>query len=394
VSLDLATPLSLYLHIPFCRSRCTYCDFNAYAGLDELISRYALALAEEVRLTVLARPVHTLYFGGGTPSLTPLDDLAPILAVCRESFDVMPDAEITLEANPGTVSPAYLVGLRRLGINRLSLGVQSVHQSELNLFDRVHTFAEAAEAVRWARAAGLDNLNLDLIYGVPGQTMAMWQQSLEETLALEPDHLSAYALSLEFGTPMQAWVQRGLLPAPDSGLAADMYEWASERLEASGFVQYEISNWARGSVEAHASRHNLQYWRNLPYLGFGAGAHGYADGWRYSVVRSPRAYIERIETGGDEPRHASALSSPAVAERHEIDRETEMGETMMMGMRLTGEGVRDCAFRARFGLGLADRYGRELRRLESLKLIEWDSAGARLTRGGRLLANRVFREFV
>jgi oxygen-independent coproporphyrinogen-3 oxidase len=459
-------PLSLYLHIPFCRSRCTYCDFNAYAGMDELISRYAQALAAEVRLTPhpargagtpppapsgtpgswkRAEPastgraggegepgeggeaVHTVFFGGGTPSLTPLTDMGLIMTAIRESFTLTPDVEITLEANPGTVTQAYLEGLRALGVNRLSLGVQSAHASELNLFDRVHTFDEAVEAVRMARAAGFEDLNLDLIYGIPGQTMGMWQQTFERTVALAPEHLSAYALSLEFGTPMQAWVQRGLLPAPDSDLAADMYEWASDRLVALGFCQYEISNWAalRGEKsEVRACRHNLQYWRNLPYLGLGAGAHGYAAGWRYSIVRSPRGYVERIEAavgrdgpvGRDVPveglygvgREVPSRSqrsrdlrperlyafSPALAEKHAVTRDDEMGETMMLGMRLTREGVRDSTFRERFGTGLAERYEKELGELRDLGLIEWDEAGARLTRRGRLLGNRVFRAFV
>lgn len=435
--------LSIYLHIPFCQIRCAYCDFNTYAGLDNLIPAYVRALVKEIRLVGKAQGlkaqgprtqdpsswalslgpwgdgagvgVHTLFFGGGTPSLLPLSELALIFDTLRDSFALTPDCEITLEANPGTVDQAYLEGLRALGVNRLSFGVQSSHPGELKLLDRLHTFDEVVLAVQWARAAGFDNLNLDLIFGIPHQTLAMWQETLARALALQPDHLSCYALSLEHGTPLRSWVYRGLLPMPDSDLAAEMYEWASEELERHGFGQYEISNWAKDEgrstedgrrkteggrsssfVLRHPSsverkcRHNLQYWRNLPYLGLGAGAHGYAAGWRYSNVLAPAAYSARLEESGE----VQFPFSPAVAETIQVAEETAMGETMMMGMRLTCEGVRDECFQERFGISLREKYARELRELKELKLIEWDNEGARLTKSGRLLGNRVFREFV
>jgi oxygen-independent coproporphyrinogen-3 oxidase len=363
--------------------------------------------------------VHTIFFGGGTPSLLSLDLYTGIFTALRESFELTPDCEITLEANPGTVDLPCLEGLRVLGVNRLSFGVQSAHPSELQLLDRLHSFDDVVQAVRMARAAGFDRrsngVNLDLIFGIPHQTLPMWQETLTRVLALQPEHLSCYALSLEHGTPMRSWVYRGLLPMPDPDLAAEMYEWASETLEALGFVQYEISNWARGeklevgnwkldgnssnlppqfrrpiSNLHYACRHNLQYWRNLPYLGFGAGAHGYAEGYRYSNVLAPAAYIERMERGGN----TEFPFSPALAQATPIARDEEMGETMMLGMRLTGEGVYAHHFRARYGIGLEEKYPKELRRLKALGLIEWDADGARLTKPGRLVGNRVFREFV
>ena len=413
-----------------------------------MIPNYVRALVREIRLVGKAQglkaqgprtqdlslwalgldPCSTLFLGGGTPSLLPLSQLALIFDALRDSFALTPDCEITLEANPGTVDQAYLEGLRALGVNRLSFGVQSAHPGELKLLDRLHTFDEVVLAVQWARAAGFDNLNLDLIFGIPHQTLAMWQDTLTRVLALQPDHLSCYALSLEHGTPLRSWVYRGLLPMPDSDLAAEMYEWASEELERHGFGQYEISNWAKNGEQTtddegrktddrgsssfvfrpsssvaesglHPSsfiphpfqcRHNLQYWRNLPYLGLGAGAHGYAANWRYSNVLAPAAYIARLEEGGE----VQFPFSPAVAETIQVTEETAMGETMMMGMRLTCEGVRDQDFQKRFGVGLAERYSKELRRLKELKLIEWDDDGARLMKSGRLLGNRVFREFV
>ena len=283
--------LSLYFHVPFCRIRCAYCDFNTYAGLEALIPAYTQALIHEVRQVGQAAPaqidpVHTVFFGGGTPSLLPLDCYAEIFAALRDSFALTPDCEITLEANPGTVDQAYLAGLRALGVNRLSLGVQSSHAWELKLLDRLHTFDDVIAVVRMARDAGFDahsfGLNLDLIFALPHQTMPAWQATVQRVLALEPDHLSLYALSLEQGTPLRSWVYRGLLPMPDADLAADMYLWAAETLSAHGYEQYEISNWARSNFILHPSSlipdfaclHNLQYWRNLPYLGFGAGAHG------------------------------------------------------------------------------------------------------------------------
>ena len=412
------TGLSLYLHIPFCQVRCAYCDFNTYAGLDGLMAPYAQALVREIALTGEAAQragadavVHTVFFGGGTPSLLPLEHYAALFAKLRRAFRLTGDCEITLEANPGTVSQAYLAGLRALGVNRLSFGVQSSDAAELKLLDRLHSFDDVIAAVQMARAVGFDaasnGLSLDLIFAVPHQTMAMWQASLERVLALQPEHLSLYALSLEHGTPLRAWVYRGLLPLPDPDLAADMYTWAGETLEAHGYEQYEISNWAKTKDEggwrtdefirppsafipSFACRHNLQYWRNQPYLGLGAGGHGCASGWRYSNVLAPAAYIERLSSG--QPREFPF--SPAVVQTTQVAPEDAMGETMMLGMRLVREGVRAADFRSRFGVGMGEKYGRPLRHLRQLGLIEWDDDGARLTRPGRLLGNRVFREFV
>jgi oxygen-independent coproporphyrinogen-3 oxidase len=278
--------------------------------------------------------------------------------------------------------------------------VQSSHAWELRLLDRQHSFDDVIAAVHLARAAGFApnassgsyGLNLDLIFALPHQTLAMWQSSVLRALALQPDHLSLYALSLEQGTPLRSWVTRGLLPTPDSDLAADMYLWASEALAAHGFVQYEISNWAR----SFACRHNLQYWRNRPYLGFGAGAHGCAAGWRYSNVLAPAAYIVRLESAEQRAANGgrSFPFSPATIQTVGLTPETAMDETMMLGLRLVREGVGEADFQARYGQSLDARYGRRLRRLASLGLVERDTLGVRLTNAGRLLGNRVFREFV
>lgn len=410
---------SLYLHIPFCVVRCAYCDFNTYADLGDLMPAYAQALVREIEVVGQGyqathgqrAPVHTIFFGGGTPSLLPLAHYETIFTTLHTAFALTPECEITLEANPGTVSRAYLVELRQLGVNRLSFGVQSSHPHELQLLDRLHLFGDAAQAVTWARAAGFENLNLDLMFALPHQTLALWQATVNRTLSLGPEHLSAYALSLEHGTPMRAWVYRGLLPMPDPNLAAEMYEWASETLEKNGFGQYEISNWAREEVSrfkmqdstqpgeltqslitvpTYACRHNLQYWRNQPYLGLGAGAHGCAAGWRYSNVLGPQAYIERLQ-----PAAPTAFPfSPALSEKISVTPEVAMGETLMLGLRLLREGVREADFSARFGVSLETRYRKTFRQLQARGLLEWDTAGVRLTQAGRLLGNQVFREFV
>jgi oxygen-independent coproporphyrinogen-3 oxidase len=366
---------------------------------------YAAALTREIRAvgaagrdaTGMRPPVHTIFLGGGTPSLLPLAEYAGIFAALRECFDLTAGCEITLEANPGTVDAAYLAGLRALGVNRLSFGVQSAHAAELKLLDRLHTFDDVIAAVGLARAVGFDatayGLNLDLIFGLPYQTLEGWHASVQRVLDLQPEHLSLYALSLENGTPLRAWVYKGLLPLPDPDLAADMYHYAFDKLAAAGYAQYEISNWARAdglTPEYFQCRHNLQYWRNWPYLGLGAGAHGCVNGWRYSNALAPAAYIKRMLEGEAQAYPFSA----ATIERNPQTRADAMNETMLLGLRLTQAGVREADFRARYGVGLRETFGRTLRHLRALSLLDWDDEGARLTHGGRLLGNRVFQEFV
>ena len=393
--------MALYVHVPFCRSRCAYCDFNTYVGLDELMPAYVTAVCREIEAAGERwgrLPVPTVYFGGGTPSLLPLDLLAQILRVSRLTFHVSYDAEITLEANPGTVTPAYLRGLRALGVNRLSLGAQSAHDDELDLLSRTHTWAQVVEAVEWAREASPLNLSLDLIFGLPAQTLAHWRETLEAALALAPEHLSLYCLSVEEGTPLEKHIASGALPMPDDDLAAEMYELAEEMLAEAGFFHYEISNWAKANLQspivrlsAHDEvsnpqsqmcRHNLIYWRNEGWLGVGAGAHSWLGGRRWANVRHPRDYITALESG-----------ETPVADVEEIDRRMEMGETMMLGLRLA-EGVDAARFQARFGRGLEQVFGAELVELRELGLLEWGGRVARLTARGRLLGNRVFARFV
>lgn len=392
----MEVPYSIYLHIPFCRHRCGYCDFNTYAGLEGMMADYATAMCREIELAGLSAgerlPVHTVFFGGGTPSLLPAAELGRIFTALEAAFHLQPGAEITLEANPGTLSLAYLQDLRRLGVTRLSLGMQSANPEELRLLERQHDYSDVVQAVIWARQAGFDNLNLDLIYGLPEQAVVTWQQTLELALNLSPEHISMYALTLEHGTPLGRWAERGLIPEPDPDAAADMYELASERLQAAEYVQYEVSNWARRrNGEVLSCRHNLQYWRNWPYLGLGAGAHGFAGGIRTANVLAPAAYVRRCLHGAAQP----FPRTPATVSVTEIDRAAEIGETMMMGLRLVEEGVPEERFRARFGQSLEEVFAGEIQELAKLGLLEWAEGGVlRLTQRGRLLGNQVFMRFI
>ncbi|PWB73642.1 MAG: coproporphyrinogen III oxidase [Anaerolineales bacterium] len=341
---------------------------------------------------------HTIFFGGGTPSLLSTPQFDSIFKSIRAAFTLTPGCEITIEANPGTVSYENLLELRKIGINRISYGVQSANAFELRMLERAHNFFDVIEAVTSARKAGFDNLNLDLIYGLPEQTLDSWQTTVTRILDLHPEHISAYALTLEHGTPFGRWASKGLLPLPDPDLAAEMYEWLGETLDANGYVQYEISNWARGNSEfgnqnsEFMCQHNLQYWRSLPYLAFGAGAHGYADGYRYSNVLRIKTYIERMN---NYPIPISQFPlSPATVNQHKQTLKDDMSEYMLNNLRLVQAGITEADFRSRFGSGLMEVYGKETEGLIRLGLLERDGGIIRLTQRGRLLGNQVFLRFV
>ena len=375
---------------------------------------------ETAKLFDYQTKVHTVFFGGGTPSLLSPAQFASIFKSLRASFPVTDDAEITIEANPGTVTYAALCQLHEIGINRISFGVQSANAFELKMLERTHSFFDVIDAVTSARKAGFKNLNLDLIYGLPEQTMETWQTTVQRILDLHPEHISAYALTLEHGTPFGRWASKGLLPLPDPDLAAEMYEWASETFEANGYGQYEISNWARINAEvrmrnaeisalnilraAFQCRHNLQYWRSLPYLAFGAGAHGYANGYRYSNVLRIKTYIERLVNSDARISNIEFPLSPATVNHHKQTLTDDISEFMMTGLRLTQEGVSAYEFERRFGKSLYDVYGKEIDELLKPRLIEQlDSplpegeglgVRVRLTPRGRLLGNQVFMRFI
>lgn len=381
--------LSLYLHIPFCRHRCAYCDFNTYTSLLDLRETYADALVAEMAQVAgtVRRPAHTVFFGGGTPSLMSPASLGRILDGVRANFQLAGDAEVTMEANPGTVDLDYLTAVHQAGINRLSFGVQSVIQSELALLEREHDFATVIEAVAMARQVGLDNFNLDLIYGVPGQTLASWEHSLRAVLDLDPTHLSLYCLTIEPGTPMQRWLLNGRIQPPDPDLAADQYELACTILAEHGYEHYEISNWAKPGLSCE---HNLTYWRNGEYLGLGAGAHGHAAGVRYQIVKQPRVYLRRLEENG-------ALEYPlstAVAASHPVSRAEAISDTMMTQLRLLNEGLDLGAFQAKFGQSLTEIYNGILDQMLEWELVAVQDGRLRLTQKGWFLSNQVFYRFM
>jgi len=407
-------PLSLYLHIPFCSLKCAYCDFNSYAGLEALVRPYDDALVAEMRLWREAldpRRVPTVFFGGGTPSLLPIEELERIMSALRESFELEPGAEVTLEANPGTVNGEYLSSLLSLGVNRLSLGVQSFHDDELLALDRIHSAAEAKDAYRWAREAGFGRVNLDLIYGLPDQPfdsayrpaqdrpMGRWQATLEQAIELAPEHLSLYALTVEEGTKLAYDVDHGRVPGPDADLQAEMYEWSQERLARAGYRQYEISNWCRPGEEC---RHNLVYWRNGDWLGLGAGAHSHLReqepgtgnrAYRFANVYSPKQYVQRLKAaagGADGNDLRSVIAAmPQVAFVEEQPPALTMADTLILGLRLN-EGVSADAFRERFGQEIDELYGGTLDEMCGFGLLERENGQVRLTDRGRLLANEVF----
>jgi len=384
--------IGLYVHIPFCTAKCGYCDFNSYAGHEHLIPSYAETLLKDARLwtaAVRGRPVESIFFGGGTPSLVPSDELAKILTGLRSIFNVAPDAEIALEANPGSLTVDYLRDLRALGFNRLSIGVQSFDDAELARLDRIHTGEQAQQAFAAARAAGFDNVNLDLIYGLPEQPLAAWQRNLEQALALAPEHLSLYALTVEDGTPLARDIARGRVPPPDPDAQADQYEWTEVRLAEAGYEHYEISNWA---LPGRRCRHNLIYWQNREYLGLGAGAHSFLSGARFSTVLLPGRYTELVDetvalhaAGGSEMRH--------VAGAEQITPELSMADTLILGLRLV-DGIDTCEFAARYGRTVDDVYGPVLDEFVGLGLLERPPERLRLTPRGRLLSNELFQRLL
>ncbi len=364
-----------------------------------MIPAYVEALVHEVNFVGNQLPItrppnnstaHTIFFGGGTPSLLSPEHFLSIFNAIRNNFMLTDNAEITTEANPGTVSYDNLLRLRKIGLNRISYGVQSTNPGELRMLERAHDFFDVIEAVASARRAGYENLNLDLIYGLPEQTLRTWQTTVRRILDLHPEHISAYALTLEHGTPFGRWAVRGLLPLPDPDLAAEMYEWLTEALEASGYLQYEISNWAKPGYEC---RHNLQYWRGLPYLALGAGAHGYAGGFRYSNVLRIKTYIERL-TKPEYGYHDFPLT-PAAVNQHRQSLQDDMSEFMMTGLRLTREGVSEADFQTRFGTSIREVYAKEIQELVAAGLLgKGPEERFRLTKRGRLLGNRVFMRFI
>ena len=375
-------PAGIYLHIPFCAARCHYCNFATGGYETELAARYVNAICAEIERAEVTDPmrrVDTIYFGGGTPTTLSVEQFARIISLCRAKFDVTPNAEITTEANPGSISLVYLQALRALGLNRLSFGVQSFADDELEMIGRIHNAQAARDAIKLARQAGFDNVSLDLIAGLPEQQRATWQRNLQEAFALAPDHLSVYLLELYQDAPLLHRIKRGELKAIDDELTVEMYFALKDEAARHGFEHYEISNWARAG---HESRHNLKYWTGAPYWAFGVSAAGYDGARRWSNTRNLNEYLQRIETN----------ASP-IAETIELDDEDRQSENLFLRLRLK-EGVNLREHQQQFGVNVSERYRDELARLLEAGLIELDDATLRISRAGTVLANEVFSAFV
>ena len=393
---DLAS-ISLYLHIPFCQAKCHYCDFNSYAGMLGHRERYIEALTEEIRLAGrrarladgAPRRCRTIFFGGGTPSLLTAEQVDELLREAHAAFAIAEDAEITLEANPGALEYGRLDALRAVGVNRLSMGAQSFNADLLRWMGRIHSPAEIETAFAAARRAGFTSVNLDFIFALPNQSLATWADTLEQALALGPEHLSLYSLIVEEGTPLFAWVRDGRVIPADDDTAADMYEYAQQRLATAGYGQYEISNWAK---PGHECRHNLTYWRNLPYIGLGAGAHSSFASHRFAEARPIAGYISRVRAsvaeGSDDALPAGAIISDEL-----ISPALEMAETAICGLRLNA-GISRAEFAARFGRTFEQVFDERLAEVRALGLIETVGDRVRLTEHGRLLGNEVFERLL
>lgn len=382
---DGARRWGLYVHLPFCRQKCFYCDFPSYAGQEGRMAVYVEALLGELAregapLRAAWGPPRTVYLGGGTPTALPPALMERLLAGLREFLAAAPDAlEFTCECNPGTVDAAYLSLLRAGGVNRLSLGVQTFDDALLRRIGRIHTAAQARAAVRQARAAGFRNLSLDLMYGLPGQTLAGLEMSVRQALALAPQHISIYGLQVEEGTPFARAQAAGRLALPSDEESEAMYDYMTAALPAAGYARYEISNFARPGFE---SRHNLGYWQDVPYLGVGAAAHSYLDGQRYENPRGIEEYLAALRESGRARREEEPLT-----------RATSMEEFAFLALR-TARGIDRARFAARFGCELASVYADAIARMRARGFLEEDAQGVRLTPLGMKYGNWVFEAFL
>ena len=375
------TAAGVYVHIPFCSSRCSYCDFATGLYQVELAERYVRGLVNEIQNSrYTCESVDTIYFGGGTPSLLAPSQLERILAALYDKFTIAAETEITLEINPGSATPEKLRAFRSLGVNRASFGAQTFDDAELAKLGRSHNTADALRTFADLRDADFANVSFDLIAGLPGQTLDGWQRNIKQALDLDPEHLSFYLLEVHSGTPLAEHIRRGIQPVPDDDLASVMYEWMIEQAAAAGYEHYEISNLCRPGFH---SRHNVKYWTAAPYYGFGCSAHSY-DGHtrRWSNHRDVLQYLEMIERG---------VSS--VVEEQQLSQTDVRAEALFLGMRLM-QGVDLRRYRDSFGVDLRDEHREDLDRFCKAGLVEFDGDLIRLTRTGALLSNEVFAAFV
>lgn len=365
--------VGVYIHVPFCQSICPYCDFDRQAHGFERIPRYVDALVSHI-LRAERRGAHSVFFGGGTPSLLSAAQVRTILDACRAAIGLTDDAEVTLEANPGDLTVELVAGYADAGVNRMSLGVQSFENPVLSMLGRRHSADEARAAFRVIRDGGIANASLDLMYGLPGMSRSAWSATLDAALALEPDHLSCYLLTVDERVPMGRDMLAGRLRAPSDDLAEEQYRDTMTRLETAGFKHYEISNW---SLPGRASRHNLTYWLDQPYLAFGSGAAGSLDGRRWKYHPSPDRYMEAAPQG-----------EPECIEDEAVDQVTRMADFVSLQLRLR-QGLDQGAFHQRFGVPLEQVLGKELETLIRESVLERDGGALRVTRDWVFVTNEV-----
>lgn len=366
--------LGLYVHVPFCSAICNYCNFNRSLFDPELKERYVTALLSEVRREGDGSRVDTIFFGGGTPSLLEPSEIDAVIAACAQGWNLDGDAEITLEANPETVTPELLAGFRAAGVNRLSYGVQSFRDEELVRLSRLHSAARAAEAFAMARAAGFDNISLDLMMWLPEQTVAKWLESVDALLALGPDHASLYMLEIYPNAPLRDAMARGRWSVAPEDDVADMYLAGLGRMDSAGYEQYEISNVARPGRQA---RHNLKYWTDGEWLGLGCGAHSTRGGARWKNLSGTEDYISAVERG-----------TPTATGRRVLSADERLEEALFTGLRLT-TGLDVGVVRQRYGVDIWARYGEKFQPFLDRGLLSYDGGSVRLPREGMLLAHEM-----
>jgi oxygen-independent coproporphyrinogen III oxidase len=377
----LNTARAAYIHVPFCISKCAYCDFNSFAGKESIFNDYTIALIKEIKSTNIAdnqKPLKTVYFGGGTPTILEANQLVSILNQINTKFGIEEHAEITIEANPGTIDIDKLKTLRKAGFNRLSIGVQSFDDSYLKMLGRTHNSKDVFTAFEIARKAGFDNISMDLIFGLPNQTLENWKTQLNKAIELEPSHISAYELTIEENTPLYNAFKRNEYLEIDSDLQIEMFEYCSEFLTNAGYEHYEVSNYAKPGLK---SKHNQIYWKNLPYYGFGASAVSYINGVRAKRIDNPEDYIAAMNKG-----------NAIISESETIEGIKLISETIMLGLRMK-DGINIDEINSRFGIDILNLFNSQIITLKEKHLIPINENYLRTTLKGFHLLNDVITEF-
>lgn len=369
---------AVYIHIPFCRSKCGYCDFASFASLEHLYVDYVKALMQEIDTTP-PLTAKTIYLGGGTPSLLPVEMTAALTDAAKKKFRVQNGVEITIEANPSTITTGDLKALRDIGINRLSIGIQSFNEGTLKILGRGYSHREAAESLESALKAGFNNVSIDIMTGVPGQTEASMINDLEMAVGFSPEHLSVYQLTLQENSPMHEMLKKRSLEMPGDDVQAALYEASIEFLDDNGYLHYEVSNFARPGMEC---LHNLAYWLGEDYLGLGSGAHSFLNGRRFANPEEPEKYIGYISNGAKQTVEDNAGAKD------------ELINYLLMRLRLVGRKIEFAEINRRFGLDFQSRYRQPLEKLDSTKLLELTDSGFGLTRRGLLFLNNILLEFI